>query len=424
LPSHSYDGKWGFIDKTGQWAIKPQFESAMNFSEGLALVQKDGKSGYIDIKGNPVIPFEYSGIGDLFGWHSAFIERSFRNGYALAEKDGKYIVLKNPLNSEAGVIGEAMIQAQSTITLPDENLQIIDSLSFSDQTINAYDLYPGEWGSDNESLENYTGQYLGVYFTNARIDDYGLSCASLVKRFYNKVYGIEIKGLGDGDIPYVSSGGNAKLELTTSPQVGDIAKSYGHSAIIKAIDGNNAVLFEQNWGYTNETIINRRIGISGTEYKFYHYVSSASALSASPSTTVFVMNDKSIVVPQAYLVSGNNYLQLRAIAVLLNGTESQFNVNWDGAYAVIETGKPYTGEVTATTLQDTSNVRPSSTVFKIDGNLVTFSYAYFIDGNTNYLQLREVAEKLSGTKSQFNVYWDSDLSQAVIEPGKAYTGKK
>jgi hypothetical protein len=53
-----------------------------------------------------------------------------------------------------------------------------------------------------------------------------------------------------------------------------------------------------------------------------------------------------------------------------------------------------------------------------------YDNAYLIDGDTNYLQLREFAEKLNGTASQFNAYWDSALSSAVIEPGKPYTGVK
>jgi hypothetical protein len=70
------------------------------------------------------------------------------------------------------------------------------------------------------------------------------------------------------------------------------------------------------------------------------------------------------------------------------------------------------GEKTAT---------PSQTKFVMDGKEVSLDSAYLID-ESNYLQLRSVAELLSGTKSQFNVYWDNGLRQAVIETGKPYTG--
>lgn len=59
----------------------------------------------------------------------------------------------------------------------------------------------------------------------------------------------------------------------------------------------------------------------------------------------------------------------------------------------------------------------------MDGTVITFENVYLIDGDTNYLQLREFASKLKGTASQFNVYWDSKAKQAVIVPGEEYTGE-
>ena len=65
----------------------------------------------------------------------------------------------------------------------------------------------------------------------------------------------------------------------------------------------------------------------------------------------------------------------------------------------------------------------SQTAFVMDGKTVTFDNAYEIE-DSNYIQLRSVAKMLSGTKSQFNVYWDEELREAVIETGVAYTGVK
>lgn len=66
---------------------------------------------------------------------------------------------------------------------------------------------------------------------------------------------------------------------------------------------------------------------------------------------------------------------------------------------------------------------PSQTKFVMDGKEVTFDMAYNIE-DSNYIQLRSVAQTLNGTKSQFNVYWDDVLKQAVIETGAPYTGVK
>ena len=45
------DDKIGFIDKSGQMAIKPQFDIAYDFTNGLGIASKDGKLGYIDKRG-------------------------------------------------------------------------------------------------------------------------------------------------------------------------------------------------------------------------------------------------------------------------------------------------------------------------------------------------------------------------------------
>lgn len=45
----------GFIGKTGEFIIKPQFESARDFSEGFAAVRIEGKWGFIDESGEIVI---------------------------------------------------------------------------------------------------------------------------------------------------------------------------------------------------------------------------------------------------------------------------------------------------------------------------------------------------------------------------------
>ena len=160
--------------------------------------------------------------------------------------------------------------------------------------------------------------------------------------------------------------------------------------------------------------------------------SPAGAVTAAPSKTEFVVKGKGRdtvmdapqVVTQAYTINQTNYLQLRAIATLLNRTAAQFNVGWDGQYAVIEPGKAFTGTVTGSKMQNTKDVRSSDTKFTMDGEVFSFSDARLINGSTNYIQLREFAQKLSGTAAQFNVYWDTALKQAIIQPGAPYTGTK
>jgi hypothetical protein len=58
-PSPQLPSKFGFIDRTGQRVIQPEFEDADSFSEGLAFVKQGKRVGYIDRKGKFVLRSKY-----------------------------------------------------------------------------------------------------------------------------------------------------------------------------------------------------------------------------------------------------------------------------------------------------------------------------------------------------------------------------
>src|SRR5215475_737610 len=47
--------KWGYINADGDVVIKPQFDGAGEFKEGLAVASLDGRRGFIDGTGQFVI---------------------------------------------------------------------------------------------------------------------------------------------------------------------------------------------------------------------------------------------------------------------------------------------------------------------------------------------------------------------------------
>lgn len=55
------NGRWGYIDRSGQVVIPTQLEAADDFSEGLAAVEMGGKWGFVDESGRLVIEPRFSG---------------------------------------------------------------------------------------------------------------------------------------------------------------------------------------------------------------------------------------------------------------------------------------------------------------------------------------------------------------------------
>lgn len=53
------NGKWGFINASGELRINYRFDDALSFSGHLAAVEIDGYWGYININGDVVIPAEF-----------------------------------------------------------------------------------------------------------------------------------------------------------------------------------------------------------------------------------------------------------------------------------------------------------------------------------------------------------------------------
>ncbi|HPJ02920.1 MAG TPA: WG repeat-containing protein [Candidatus Limiplasma sp.] len=66
--------KWGFVDRNGEVIVETIWDSASEFSEGLAGVERDGKWGFINIYGDLVIDLK---------WDDVWI---FSDGYCRVEK--------------------------------------------------------------------------------------------------------------------------------------------------------------------------------------------------------------------------------------------------------------------------------------------------------------------------------------------------
>ena len=86
------DGKWMLIDKTGKSITKCEYEEIGNVSDGMIRVKK-GNWGYINIKGEEIIPFVYYDAYDFIDGLARVVKKSrnYRDGakYGFVNKKGE-----------------------------------------------------------------------------------------------------------------------------------------------------------------------------------------------------------------------------------------------------------------------------------------------------------------------------------------------
>ncbi len=126
-----YAGKWGIIDKSGNFVVEPTYEyiNSINYAQNIeesTMIAKCGKWGLVNFRGDVIIPFEYDYLG---GFHNgiAFIEVGNKCG-AINDKNEVVIPAKyDSLNCydngmyEASILGKyGFINQNDEIVIPFE----------------------------------------------------------------------------------------------------------------------------------------------------------------------------------------------------------------------------------------------------------------------------------------------------------------
>lgn len=111
----------------------------------------------------------------------------------------------------------------------------------------------------------------------SRYNLYGptLYCVELITRYYQEVYGLEIRC--NGGAPAVLNSTDLYFEETDTPKQGDVmfgsaaarGKGYNHWALVKSNNGGSLTLFEQNWRWNGQAGINRVIEYPTACYEIY-----------------------------------------------------------------------------------------------------------------------------------------------------------
>ena len=111
-------GKWGFVDKTGMEVVPCMYDGVGSFSEGMAAVcigdyWRDGKWGFIDTAGREVVSPQYDWVGNFYDglamvWIGDPATDSLREKgkWGFIDKTGKEVV---PIEYDrAGVFSEGL----------------------------------------------------------------------------------------------------------------------------------------------------------------------------------------------------------------------------------------------------------------------------------------------------------------------------
>ena len=225
---------------------------------------------------------------------------------------------------------------------------------------------------------------------------------------------------------YTKQGNRASAALTYTEMLGEFPNEAEH---ICTLDGESI-----SYAGLQAALDDFTAGMTETSYSFW----ASAGVSESPAGTVAetiaalrtltaptaqvsshkVQVDGEAAAPAAYEIGGNNYVKLRDVAQLLNGTAAQFGVEWDGAAWRIDLTdgaayEPVGGELAAPAAGGKQSALTEAPVY-LDGQALDLT-AYEIDGN-NYFKLRDL-----GAALDFGVTWDAQTRTVRIDTDAPYT---
>ena len=95
---------------------------------------------------------------------------------------------------------------------------------------------------------------------------------------------------------------------------------------------------------------------------------------ASPSNDGLEVNGV-VAVPTVYKIGGSNYFKIRDVAAMLNGTEKQFSVGYDGTKNAVTatTGQGYdkqSGDLAGAATGGSQTADPSNDAIYVDGQKI------------------------------------------------------
>ena len=132
------DKKFGFVNDKGEMVIPLIYDGADEFSEGLAPVLKDWKWGFINIRGDTIIDFKFVGVMMPFrDGYASYGKRNFSSGghyttdmWGLIDKKGNIIVSNKYNSASPGYNGNFIVEKDEKKILINEREEVITLLKY------------------------------------------------------------------------------------------------------------------------------------------------------------------------------------------------------------------------------------------------------------------------------------------------------
>lgn len=414
-------GKWGLIDQTGKELARPKYDSAIEFDEGAdtAIIEQNNQFGLIDIKGRELIPPMYDLVSN-FHDGMAMIKIDGRIGFA--SREGSQAV--QAISPRFGGVGLFGLSSFHEGLAPVSNARGIGYIDKTGEWVvepkyrNAGYFYEGRaWVANQDervgfidrlgrevvdlqyvTVGNFQDGMAMVGIQNGRtrgilagfIDKSG---REVVKPQYEEVFDFSggLAGvIRDGKLGFIDATGREII----SPQYDyDDRDAYKPEFIdgLARVGKRSEHIRELEYGYIDET---------GKEVVSLRY-----------------LNIGLFHEGLAWVDNGSNYGYVTKSGVEIvkprywrvgDFSEGLAPVYIDGAWGYI--ANPLTERHTAI---------PTNSQVTIDGQKVAFE-AYNIK-DSNYFKLRDLAMALSGTGKPFDVSWDEGKQAIALTTGKAYT---
>jgi hypothetical protein len=195
--------KFGYINNKGQVVVKPQFDFADSFYDGMGRVEKDGKFGFINSVAKIVVFPQYNMVSPFSdGLASVKIPDgtcTLCGEWAFINKDGQVVIRMGPITGKSPYIGD-FSEGFASFMIEEKNGDIytITPYGFIDKSGNiAIPAKFGIVGDFHEGLASFAKdfmRYSGYGFINTKGEIVIETCFSSVGQFKDGLACVKFQG--------------------------------------------------------------------------------------------------------------------------------------------------------------------------------------------------------------------------------------